>query len=523
MKKRYLILFLFLIASFSLRASEWTISTVPNARLRGNSIHVSDPDGLLSDSCEMHINTALCGIQDRADVFVVALESIGDQNVELFSNDLFNYWGIGKASDDNGVLMLLVIDQRSLRFETGYGVESQLTDADCQRIFTKSIVPYFKEGDYGAGLCSGVVELVNQFGGTVPDALISQLSSTSDNESSSSDEDYGGFFTLLVLIMVVMPIISFVVYFTNKGDSKAKASKEDSKQSFVDGVPYYTVSDSDWSGNPWEKSGCLRALMYGASPILWMFIAIAIVTLFTSVDENMELELYSLVSIVLYLTWNCFRQNQRALKEAEKRAKFSLSPQKCYEAADKNFVTRFTRYAAIWIGWIYILIFRYKKRNITQICCPQCESAMRLDNSFTFPQKQRYENQAGSVVYRPYVCNKGHRLVMQDSKNSANYIECKRCNALTMKKTGSEDVKAATYSAAGLRRTKYVCQICGEIKKVDSEIPKKVSYTSSSSSYGGGYSGGHSSGWGGGYSGGGHSSGSFGGGHSGGGGYTGRW
>ena len=51
---------------------------MPNTRLESNDIHVSDPDGYLSDSAEMNINTALCAIRDQADVFVVTLTSIGE-------------------------------------------------------------------------------------------------------------------------------------------------------------------------------------------------------------------------------------------------------------------------------------------------------------------------------------------------------------------------------------------------------------------------------------------------------------
>ena len=75
----------------------WTVRTVPNTRLESNDIHVSDPDGFLSDSAEMNINTALCAIRDKADVFVVTLASIGDAEPRPFATELFNYWGIGDA------------------------------------------------------------------------------------------------------------------------------------------------------------------------------------------------------------------------------------------------------------------------------------------------------------------------------------------------------------------------------------------------------------------------------------------
>jgi len=92
----------------------WTVRSVPNTRLQGNDIHVSDPDGYLSDSVEMTINTALCAIRDRADVFIVTLSSIGEAEPKHFATELFNDWGIGDAETNNGVLLLFVEDQHVL-------------------------------------------------------------------------------------------------------------------------------------------------------------------------------------------------------------------------------------------------------------------------------------------------------------------------------------------------------------------------------------------------------------------------
>ena len=149
--KRLLILFLF-VSQAVFGQTLWTVRTVPNTRLQGNEIHVSDPDEYLSDSAEIAINRALDSIRDRADVFVVTLTSIGDAEPKHFATELFNYWGIGDKEADNGILLLFVEDQHALEFETGYGSEEILTDAKCAQIFNNTIVPFFMDGDYEAGL-----------------------------------------------------------------------------------------------------------------------------------------------------------------------------------------------------------------------------------------------------------------------------------------------------------------------------------------------------------------------------------
>ena len=108
MKRICLIMLLICLNITMMAQREWTVKTVPNTRLESNDIHVSDPDDFLSDSAEMRINTALCAIRDKADVFLVTLASIGDAEPRPFATELLNYWGIGDAEANNGVLLLFV-------------------------------------------------------------------------------------------------------------------------------------------------------------------------------------------------------------------------------------------------------------------------------------------------------------------------------------------------------------------------------------------------------------------------------
>jgi uncharacterized protein len=68
--------------------------------------------------------------------------------------ELFNYWGIGKKGKDNGLLLLLVMDQRRWEFETGYGLEGTLPDAILKRIGEDELVPNLKKKDYNAGFAN---------------------------------------------------------------------------------------------------------------------------------------------------------------------------------------------------------------------------------------------------------------------------------------------------------------------------------------------------------------------------------
>ena len=94
--------------------------------------------------------------KSTAQVAVVVLPSIGDQIPKDFAVELFQYWGIGQASKDNGLLIFVVMDQRRVEFETGYGLEGVLPDAICYRIINEEFIPHFKAEEYDAGLIASV-------------------------------------------------------------------------------------------------------------------------------------------------------------------------------------------------------------------------------------------------------------------------------------------------------------------------------------------------------------------------------
>ena len=94
-----------------------------------------------------------------AQVAVVVLESIDYPVPKEFATELFRKWGIGRADVNNGLLILMVIDQRRMEFETGYGLEPVLTDGVCKRIQVERMVPRAKEGRYGQALIDGIEEV----------------------------------------------------------------------------------------------------------------------------------------------------------------------------------------------------------------------------------------------------------------------------------------------------------------------------------------------------------------------------
>lgn len=140
----------------------YTIKDVPNVQVENRTYFVSDPTNIIDASTKRVINERLLALRQKtgAEVAVVVLPSIGEADCFEFAVDLFNKWGIGKASKDNGLLLLLVVDQRCIQFNTGYGLEGILPDIICKRIQMQQMVPYLKNQQWSQGMLAGV-EAVN--------------------------------------------------------------------------------------------------------------------------------------------------------------------------------------------------------------------------------------------------------------------------------------------------------------------------------------------------------------------------
>ncbi len=163
MKKITIILFCFVLFGTN-SFGQYTVQSVPDPKKTGTGF-VSNPDNILSPDDVTLINTLIQEVQDssKAEIAVVVLQSIGDAVPKDFATELFNYWHIGNAETDNGLLILLVLDQHRVEFETGYETEQILPDAKCYEIQQQYMVPEFKAGNYGKGVVEGVRAVVNIF------------------------------------------------------------------------------------------------------------------------------------------------------------------------------------------------------------------------------------------------------------------------------------------------------------------------------------------------------------------------
>jgi uncharacterized protein len=145
--------FVFVAAAFSLVAGVASAQDFPT--YQG---FVNDNDGVLSSSAKSKLQAQLEKLESdtSAEVAVVTIKSLQSDSVDDYAVRLFEKWGIGKKGKDNGVLFLVAMDDRKMRIEVGYGLESIITDGRAGRIRDEDVIPRFKQNDYEGGIVAGV-------------------------------------------------------------------------------------------------------------------------------------------------------------------------------------------------------------------------------------------------------------------------------------------------------------------------------------------------------------------------------
>ncbi len=120
--------------------------------------YVNDFAKVLSTEAKQSLETELTAFEKQTsnEITIAIVPNMGGDYIENYAVKLFEEWGIGKKDKDNGVLLLLAIEEREMRIEVGYGLEGALPDSIAQSILNNDMTPLLKSGDYDGAIIAGV-------------------------------------------------------------------------------------------------------------------------------------------------------------------------------------------------------------------------------------------------------------------------------------------------------------------------------------------------------------------------------
>jgi uncharacterized protein len=115
---------------------------------------VNDYAGLLRPAEREHLETRLAERERAtgAQVVVAIFASLQGENLEDYSIRLAQQWRIGQKSLDNGVILIIFVNDRKIRLEVGYGLEPVIPDIVAGTLIRETLAPRFREQRYAEGI-----------------------------------------------------------------------------------------------------------------------------------------------------------------------------------------------------------------------------------------------------------------------------------------------------------------------------------------------------------------------------------
>ena len=157
---------------------------------------VTDVAGVLTPEQKQALEKKLVAIDDSSSnqIAVVIIPTLDGYPKEEYATKLFRDWGIGNKKTNNGVLLLVAINDRQIRIEVGYGLEGAIPDITALNIIDNDIKPAFKAGNYYEG--------INKATDNIAKAAVGEYKVAKAKKSKSKGS--GGFLIILIIIFLIL-------------------------------------------------------------------------------------------------------------------------------------------------------------------------------------------------------------------------------------------------------------------------------------------------------------------------------
>lgn len=159
MNRRVLLIFLLVLVAMASRAQK------PVPELWGLRVH--DEAHVLSPATVDQLEKKLKAYEDSTSnqIAILIVPSLDGEVLEEYSLRVAETWKLGQKDKDNGVLLLIAINDHKMRIEVGQGLEGVLTDALSNRIIRNEMAPNFRRNDFDAGVSAAVDGMIKAIGG----------------------------------------------------------------------------------------------------------------------------------------------------------------------------------------------------------------------------------------------------------------------------------------------------------------------------------------------------------------------
>ena len=174
--------------------------------------YVNDYTNVIDSDSAQYIFSVGKELEDKtgAQATVVVINSLEGETIEAYANAMFREWGIGQKDKNNGLLILLSMEERQWRVEVGTGLEGAVTDIYSSRVMNDFAVPKFQQNQYGLGLRQAYSVLADNIAKEYGVTLEKNVSVPRyiENEPNTNVSRRGnGILAIAVIILIILDFI----------------------------------------------------------------------------------------------------------------------------------------------------------------------------------------------------------------------------------------------------------------------------------------------------------------------------
>lgn len=166
------------------------------------SHRVTDLTATLSAEQSAALENKLAAFEAKkgSQIAVLILPTTQSEDIAAFGIRVAESWKIGRKTINDGVILIVAKNDRTMRIEVGRGLEGAIPDAIAKRILAETIKPYFKTNDYAGGINAGVNQLISLIEGEkLPEVQAEKISV------------WAGVAFILTLLVLVVTFFVFLI------------------------------------------------------------------------------------------------------------------------------------------------------------------------------------------------------------------------------------------------------------------------------------------------------------------------
>lgn len=194
MKRPILFLYLLLVSTLAFAQSDDFPPRPTPPRL------VNDLAGILSQGEIETLEQKLTNYNDTTStqIAIVTIKSIGDYDANQYASELGERWGVGGSKNDNGLVILVALNERKVAIQTGYGMEHIVPDAIAKRITERTLKPNFQQGEFYKGLNEATNLIISLASGEYQ----------ADPQATADGEGGPSLLTIVIIVLVLVFVMS---------------------------------------------------------------------------------------------------------------------------------------------------------------------------------------------------------------------------------------------------------------------------------------------------------------------------